>query len=87
MAQEAASAKRSLIHAWSVQLDGNESIAQQMALMELYELGEDYFQRYPELIEGVTMESLLDCARTRFAFEQGALIIAGPGQKGIKDER
>jgi predicted Zn-dependent peptidase len=41
-------------------------------------LGPDYLQKYPSLIEGVSRESLLDCARTRFDPDQVAVVVVGP---------
>ncbi|MCI0625384.1 MAG: insulinase family protein [Acidobacteria bacterium] len=76
---EVRSAKRSLINAWAVQLGSNEGIAHELLRMELHGLGEDYLQKYPSFIEAVSMESLLDCARTRFVFDQAAVVVAGPG--------
>jgi len=78
---EAASAKKALIHGFSVHLESNESIARELLAMEFYLLGEDYLQRYQDLIGSVSLESLRNCARTQFAFERAALVIAGPQPK------
>ena len=75
--EEAASAKKALIHSFPVHLESNESIARELLAMELYLLGEDYLQRYPDLIGSVSLGSLRNCARTQFAFERAALVIAG----------
>jgi zinc protease len=76
--QEISAAKRYLINSTPVRLESNEGIAREFQRIELFQLGEDYLTRYPDLIEDVKVDKLLDCARTRLAFEKGSLIIAGP---------
>jgi zinc protease len=78
--EEVVSAKKALIHGLPVELESNEAVAGQLLAMELYLLGEDYLQRYPELIGSVSLRALQDCARNQFAFERAALVIAGPQQ-------
>jgi predicted Zn-dependent peptidase len=41
-------------------------------------LGPDYLEKYPTLIEGVSRENLLDCARTRFDFDRAAIVVVTP---------
>jgi len=77
-ADEANAAKRYLINAMPVELEGNDQIASELERIELFQLGEDYLTKFPELIASVTMDRLLDCARTRLAFDRGALVVAGP---------
>jgi len=67
-----------LINAMPVELEGNDQIASELERIELFQLGEDYLTKFPELIASVTMDRLLDCARTRLAFDRGALVVAGP---------
>jgi zinc protease len=76
--QEISAAKRYLINSTPVRLESNEGIAREFERIELFQLGEDYLTRYPDLIEDVKVNQLLDCARTRLAFDKGALIVAGP---------
>jgi zinc protease len=71
-------AKRSLINAWAVRLGNNDEVARILQQMEALGLGSDYLQRYPGLIESVSRESLLDCARTRFEFPQSAIVVIKP---------
>ena len=67
--EEIKRAKRSLIHAWTVRMGNHDEIARVLQHMEAQGLGPDYLEKYPRLIEGVSRESLLDCARMRFDFE------------------
>jgi zinc protease len=76
--QEISAAKRYLISSTPVRLESNEEIAREFERIELFQLGEDYLTRYPDLIEDVKVDKLLDCARTRLAFDKGSLVIAGP---------
>ena len=78
---EVKAAKKYLIHSLPIQLESNEAIARQMERIELFQLGIDYLERYAELIEGVKMENVLDCIRTRLSFDQAALVIAGPYER------
>jgi zinc protease len=80
-AGEVTSAKKALIRAWAVQLGSNEGLARQLEALELYQLGEDYLQRFPEMIAGVSQDGLLDCSRTRFSFERAALVVVRPLRK------
>jgi len=41
-------------------------------------LGPDYLEKYPTLIVGVSRESLLDCARTRFDFDRATVVVKAP---------
>jgi zinc protease len=76
--QEISAAKRYLVTSLPVRLESNEAIAREFERIELFQLGEDYLLRYPDLIDGVRLDQLLDCVRTRLAFEKGALVVAGP---------
>jgi zinc protease len=76
--QEVSAAKRYLVNSVPLQLESNEGIAREFERIELFQLGEDYLIRYPNLIDGVKIDQLLDCVRTRLAFDKGSLVIAGP---------
>jgi zinc protease len=76
--EEIKRAKRSLIHAWTVRMGDHDQVARTLQLMEVQGLGPDYLEKYPSLIDGVSRDSLLDCARTRFDFGQAALVVMKP---------
>ncbi len=76
--QELAAAKQRLINLHLVQLESNEGITRQMLQVELLGLGDDYFNRFPILIGGITMDQITDYLRTCFSFDQPAVVIAGP---------
>jgi len=77
--EEIKRAKRSLIQAWAVQMGSNDNLARALQHTEAQGLGPDYLEKYPSLIAGVSRESLLDCARTRFGFDPAAIVVAGLG--------
>jgi zinc protease len=77
--EEIKRAKRALIHAWAIRLASNDGLAETLQHIEAQALGLDYLERVPSLIEGVSQESLLDCARTRFDFNSAAIVVMRPG--------
>jgi zinc protease len=76
--QEIMAAKQYLINSIPLQLESNEGITGQLERIQLFQLGDDYLTQYPDSIAAVTMDRLLDCARTRLTFDRGALVVAGP---------
>jgi len=76
--EEIKRAKRSLINAWTVRMGNHDQVARTLQLMEVQGLGPDYLEKYPSLIDGVSRDSLLDCARTRFDFGQAAIVVVKP---------
>jgi len=76
--EEIRRAKRSLIHGWTVRMGNHDEVARVLQHMEAQGLGPDYLEKYPTLIEGVSRETLLDCARMRFDFERAAVVVMGP---------
>jgi len=77
--EEIQRAKRSLIQAWTARMGSNDEVARVLQQVEVQGLGLDYLEKYPSLIEGVSRESLLDCARTRFDFDRAAIVVMSPG--------
>jgi zinc protease len=82
--QEVKAAKSTLINSLPLALEENEGIARQLLLVELFELGEDYLNRFADLVEEVKTDSLLDCSRRRLLFDQAALVIVGPYRQKSK---
>ncbi len=46
--------------------------------IERFKLGLDYYQRYPDLVEAVTPEMVLETARRYWHLERLAIVSAGP---------
>jgi zinc protease len=59
-------------------LETNEGVAGALGMMELYDLGLDYLQRYPGMIQAITREAVLETAREFLSAENYALAVAGP---------
>jgi zinc protease len=76
-ADELADARAYLVGSLAVRLETNQGIAQALAEIELYDLGLDYLERYPAIVEGVTRDAIVDAVR-RFPTEAYTLAIAAP---------
>jgi zinc protease len=61
-----------------LQLETNEGIASTLLHMELYQLGDDYIIRYPDLMRAVTKEQIQAAAHQYLDPEHYALAIVGP---------
>jgi zinc protease len=61
-----------------LRLETNGGIAQALLDMEFYDLGLDYLQRYPEIINAITPAEVQRAAQRVFPREVYALAIAGP---------
>jgi zinc protease len=61
-----------------LRLETNEGVAGILSTVELFDLGLDYVQRYPDLIRAVTRDDILDTAREFLSAENAALAVAGP---------
>src|SRR5438552_938856 len=78
---ELADARDFLIGSQGVRLETNPGMAQMLADMELFGLGLDYLERYPQLIRGIAREAVITAAR-RFPRDSYCLAIAGPEPGG-----
>jgi zinc protease len=61
-----------------MQLESNEGVAGALTHIELYELGLDYYQRYPELIASITRDQVQEAAQRFLNPGRLAIAIAGP---------
>jgi zinc protease len=59
-------------------LETNEGLAGSVGSLELYGLGLDYLQRYPDMIRAITREEIQAVAREFLSAEKYVLAIAGP---------
>lgn len=76
--QELADAQAYLTGIMPLQLETNEGVASLLLEMHLYQLGDDFIVRYPELIHAVTKEDIRAAAQKYLSHEAYALSIAGP---------
>jgi zinc protease len=77
-AQELADAKAYLTGILPLQMESNEGVASILLETHLYQLGDDFIARYPDLINGVTPEQIQAAAQRYLSDEVYALSIAGP---------
>jgi zinc protease len=76
--QELADAQAYLTGTMPLQLETNEGVASTLLEMHLYQLGDDFIARYPELIYAVTKDEIRTAAQKYLSDEVYALSIAGP---------
>jgi zinc protease len=76
--EELADAKAYLTGTLPLQLESNEGVASLLLETHLYQLGDDFIARYPDLINAVTPEQIQTTAQKYLSDEVYALAIAGP---------
>jgi zinc protease len=74
---ELADEKSSAIGSFKVSLATNAGLAQAMWNAEFYNLGIDYIDRYPQIIQAVTVEEVNAAIRKYFRPDQLTVVIAG----------
>ena len=65
-----------------LQLESNEGVAGAMINIERYDLGLDYYQRYPSLVANMTVEEIQQVAAQYLLPERMQISSAGPEQLG-----
>lgn len=76
--EELAENQANFIGRLPLQLESNEGVAGALVHAERYELGLDYYQRYPELVAATTREEILDVSRRFLNPDRLAAAVAGP---------
>ncbi|NOZ29113.1 MAG: insulinase family protein [Chloroflexi bacterium] len=76
--EELADSKAYLTGSLPLRLETNSGVASVILDMEWYELGLDYLQRYPDLINGITAEQVREVVARHLRPEAYALGLAGP---------
>lgn len=79
--EELADTKAFLIGSLPLRLEAKESIAAQIAHMQVYELGLDYLQHYPQQIEAVTAQDVIDVTNKYLNPDAYVISVAGPPEK------
>ncbi|HEX8707894.1 MAG TPA: pitrilysin family protein [Pyrinomonadaceae bacterium] len=75
--EELADEKSSAIGSFKVGLATNAGLAQAMWNSEFYKLGTDYIDRFPEIVQAVTIEEVNAAIRKYFRPDQLTVVIAG----------
>jgi zinc protease len=76
-------AKKYLIGSFPIKIDRQSSIASFMLELQLYNLGLDYADRYPKLIQAVTRQDVLEVAR-KYLHPDAVLLVAVANQREAK---
>jgi len=62
-------------------LESNAGVANALLNIERFQLGLDYYQRYPSVVQSITPEMILETAKCYWHPEQLAIISAGPADE------
>ncbi len=81
--QELADAKAYLTGSFPLRLETSRRLADFLAAVQFYNLGDDYIKRYPEYIKNVTKEDVQRVAKKYLNVENPVIVIVGD-QKKIK---
>jgi zinc protease len=76
--EELADAKAYLTGVLPLQMETNEGVASILVDTHLYELGDDFIARYPDIINGISKDAVQAAAQKYLNDEVYALSIAGP---------
>lgn len=77
-AQELKEAQSYYVGHFPLGLETARTIARQVLLMDLYDLGLDYLSRYCERVQGVTLEAAQQAARTHLQPDSLVTLVVGP---------
>jgi zinc protease len=76
-AEELADSQANFIGRLPLSLESNNGVANALLNIERFQLGLDYYQRYPDLVRSITPESILEVARKYI--DPGRLVITSSG--------
>ncbi|HEX4743416.1 MAG TPA: pitrilysin family protein [Candidatus Limnocylindria bacterium] len=71
-------AKDKLVGELEVALESPQGVAQMVLEAELFDLGDDHFERYPAQLRAVTLDEVVQTARSFLPLDRYALAVAGP---------
>ena len=77
-AEELADSQSNFVGRLPLSLESNAGVVNALLHMERFDLGLDYYRRYPDLVRSVTMEQVVSTARKYFDPDLLAIAIAGP---------
>ena len=75
---ELADTKANFIGRLPLSMESNFGVASALLSLERYQLGLDYYQRFPDLVQSINREQVLQAARHYLHPERLAIAIAGP---------
>jgi zinc protease len=78
MSEELADSQSNFIGRLPLSLESNSGVTSALLNIERYDLGLDYYRRYPDMVRSVTPEQVLAAVRKYLDPERLAIAIAGP---------
>ncbi len=79
--EELADNKAYIVGSMPLRLEAKEGAAAQIAGMELYQLGLDYLQRLPSLIEALSAEDIMAVTQEYMDSDAYVISVAGPPEE------
>jgi zinc protease len=76
--EELSDSQSNFIGRLPLSLESNSGVASALLNIERYDLGMDYYRRYPDLVRAVTPEQVLSAARKYLDPDRLAIAVAGP---------
>jgi zinc protease len=76
--EELADSQANYIGRLPLSMESNSGVASSLTNLERYNLGLDYYHRYPELVRGVTPEMVLEISRRYLDPDRLGIAVAGP---------
>jgi zinc protease len=76
--QELADSQANFVGRLPLSLESNGGVAAALVNLERYDLGLDYYRRYPDLVQSVTRQEVLETAARYFDPDRLGIAIAGP---------
>jgi zinc protease len=76
--QELEDTKTHYIGRLPLSMESNGGVAGALLNLERYDLGLDYYRRYPEMVSAITREEVLQAARTYLNSQRLGISVAGP---------
>jgi zinc protease len=77
-AEELQDSQANYIGRLPLSLESNAGVANALLNIERFQLGLDYYQRYPQMVASVTREQVLEVARRYWTLDRIAIVSAGP---------
>ena len=76
--EELADSQANYIGRLPLSLESNAGVAGALINLERFDLGLDYYRRYPELVRSVTLDQVLEAARRYLDPERMVIVSSGP---------
>jgi len=76
--EELSDSKSNFIGRLPLSLESNAGVASALTNLERFQLGLDYYRQYPDLVQAITAEDVLDIAQRYWHPERLGIAIAGP---------